>query len=106
MISKANILLEMEKKKSYLTPMQESVIAVIDTYIKLAAQAQQHAVMLPETLLFEDVKHLLWMITDTELSMQDIVAYITSMGYLVKVRNENNSTQNRFYLAVMWPSGQ
>ena len=106
MISKANLLQEMEKKKSYLTPMQESVITVIDNYVKLAAQEQQHAVILPESLLFEDVKHLLWMITDTELFMQDIVTYVTSLGYFVKVRNENNSTQNRFYLAVMWPSGQ
>ena len=106
MISKANLLLEMEKKKSYLTPMQESVIAVIDTYVKLSAQEQQHAVILPESLLFEDVKHLLWMITDVEIFMQDIVTYITSLGYFVKVRNENNSTINRFYLAVMWPSGQ
>ena len=106
MISKANLLQEMEKKKSYLTPMQESVIAVIDTYVKLSAQEQQHAVILPESLLFEDVKHLLWMITDVEIFMQDIVTYVTSLGYFVKVRNENNSTLNRFYLAVMWPSGQ
>ena len=102
MISKKELLARMDERKGYLTPMQESVLGVIDAHVRLAALEHQTAVVLSESLLFGDIKHQLWMITDEGAFMQDIVEYVSSLGYEVRINNDNSTTLNRFYLAVLW----
>ena len=101
MLNKAELREKMESRKAHFTPMQEKVLEVIVLYVTLAAQEQQCAVILPESLLFEDIKHMMWIILCMESFMEDIIAYLKELGYTVSIKNDNRGP-NSFYLSIMW----
>ena len=71
MLNKSELREKMESRKAHFTPMQEKVLEVIVLYVTIASQEQQYAVILPESLLFEDIKHMLWVILCMDSFMAD-----------------------------------
>ena len=101
MLNKSELREKMESRKAHFTPMQEKVLEVIVLYVTIAAQEQQYAVILPESLLFEDIKHMLWVILCMDSFMADIITYLKDLGYSVSMKN-NNGGPDSFYLSIMW----